>query len=55
MLGVVPILVLQNQARVDTVFYLLLNPVGPLFRSRLGSPTYLVTQELGVQPEVHLY
>ena len=55
MLGVVPILILQDQASVDTFLYLSLYLIGLLFRSRKGSPTYLVTHELGLQLEVHLY
>ena len=55
MLGVVPILVLQDQASVDTFLYLSLNLSGLLFRSRVGSTTYLVTHKLGLQLEVHLY
>ena len=55
MLGVVPILVLQYQPRVDTLLYLSLNLIGLLFRSRIWSPTYLVTHELGLHYEVHLY
>ena len=55
MLGVVPILVLQNQTSVNTFSYLSLYRIGLLFRSRVGSPTYLVTHELGLQVEVHLY
>ena len=55
MWGVVPIFVLQDQASIDTLLYLSLYLVGLLFRSRVGSPTYLVTQELGLQLEVHLY
>ena len=55
MFGVVPILVLQDQVRVDTFLYRSLNLIGLLFRRRLGSPTYLVTNELGLQLEVHLY
>ena len=55
MLGVVPILVLQDQASVDTFLYMSLNLVGLLFRSRLGAPTYLVTHKFGLQLEVHLY
>ena len=43
MLGVVPILVLQDQASVDTVLYLSLYLIDLLFRSRVGSPSYLVT------------
>ena len=53
--GVVPVLVLQDQASVDTFLYLLLNLVGLLFRSWIGSSRDLVTHELGVQLEVHLY
>ena len=55
MLGVVPILVLQYQASVDTLLYLPLNLIGLLFRSQIWSPTYLVTHEFGLQLEVHLY
>ena len=55
MLGVVPILVLWDQASVDTFLYLSLSLMGLLFRSQLGSPTYLVTHELGPQLEVHLH
>ena len=55
MWGVVPILVLQDQASIDTLLYLSLYLVSLLFRSRVGSPTYLMTQELGLQLEVHLY
>ena len=55
MLAVVPILVLQDQASVNTFLYLSLNLIGLLFRSRVGSPTYLGTHELGLQLEVHLY
>ena len=54
MLGVVPILVLQDQASVDSVLYLSLYLIRLPFRSRVGSPTYLVTHELGLQLEVHL-
>ena len=53
--GVVPILVLQNKASVDTLLYLSLNLVRLLFRSLVRSPTYLVTHEIGLQLEVHLY
>ena len=55
MLGIVPILVLQDQASVDTILYLSLYLIGLLFRSRVGSPTYLVTHKLGLQLEVHLH
>ena len=41
MLGIVPIFVLQDQASVDTFFYLSLNPIGLLFRSRVGSAMML--------------
>ena len=47
MLGLVPIPVLQDQASVDTFLYLSLSLIGLLFRSRVGSPTYLVTPERG--------
>ena len=55
MLGVVPILALQIRASFATLLYLSLNPISLLFRSRVGNPTYLVTHELGLQLEVHLY
>ena len=55
MLAVVPILVLQNQGSVDSLLYLSLNLISLLFRSRVGSPIYLVTHELGLQLEVHLH
>ena len=55
MLGIVPILVIQYQARVDTLLYPSLYLIGLLFRSRVGSPSYLLTHELWLQPEVHLY
>ena len=55
MLGIVPTLVLQDQASVDILLYLSLFLIGLLFRSRLGSPFYLLTHELGLQLEVHLY
>ena len=55
MLGVVPVLVLQDQASVDTFLYLSLNLVGLLFRSSIRSPPDYVTHELGFQLEVHLY
>ena len=55
MFAVVPILVLQDQAGVDTFLYLSLYLISLLFRSRVGSTTYLVTHELGLQLEVHLY
>ena len=55
MLGIVTILVLQDQASVNTLLYLSLYLIGLLFRSRVGSPLYLVTHELRVQLEVHLY
>ena len=54
-LGVVPILVLHNQASVDTFLYLSLPLIGLVFGSRVGSPTYLLTYELGLQLDVHLY
>ena len=54
MLGVVPILVLQDEASVNTFLYLSLYLMGPLFRSRVGSPTHFVTHELGLQLEVHM-
>ena len=54
MLRVVPILVLQDQAGVNTFLYLSLDLISLLFRSRVGPPTYLVTHELGFQLEVHL-
>ena len=54
MIGVVPILVLLNQASVDTFLYLSLNVIGQLFRSRTGAPTDLVTQQLGLPLEVQL-
>ena len=37
MLGVVAVLVLQDQASGDTLLYLSLNLIGLLFRSRVGS------------------
>ena len=55
MLVVIPILVFQDQASVDTLLYVSLNLIGLLCRSRVGSFTYLVTHELGLQLEVHLY
>ena len=55
MFGVVPMLLLLNQATVDTPLYPSLNLIGLLFRSRVRSPTYLVTHELGLQLELHLY
>ena len=39
MLGVVPIVVFQVQASVDTFLYLSLYLIGLLFRSLIGSPT----------------
>ena len=54
-LGVVPILVLQDQASVDTFLYLSLYLISLLFRNRIGCPTHLVTHEVGLQLEVHLY
>ena len=54
-MGVVPILVHQNRASVDTPLYLSLKLVGLLFRSRVGSPTYLLTHELGLHLEVNFY
>ena len=54
-LGMVPILVLHNQASVHTFLYLSLNLMGLLFRTSVGSPTYVVTYELGLQLEVQLY
>ena len=54
MFGIVPILVLLNQASGDTFLCLSLYLIGLLFRSRVGSPTYLVTHELRLQLEVHL-
>ena len=39
MLGVVTILVLQDQASVNAFLYPSLYLIGLLFRSRLGSPT----------------
>ena len=53
-LGVVPIVVLLDQASVDTHLYRLLDLVCLLLSSRVGPPTYLVTQELRFQLEVHL-
>ena len=55
MLRVIPIFLLQNQAGVDTFLYLSLNLIGLLFRSRVGSPTDLVTRRRGLQLEVYLY
>ena len=55
MLGVVPIFLLPDQAIVDTFLYPSLYLIGLLFRSRVGSPAYLVNHELGLQLEVHLY
>ena len=55
MLGVVSILVLQDQASVDTFLYLSLYLFGLLLRSRVGSPAYLETHVVGLQLEVHLY
>ena len=52
---VVPIPVLQDQASVDTILYLSLYLIGLFFRSRIGSPSDLVTHELGLQLGVHLY
>ena len=54
MLGLVPILVLQDQAGVDTLLHLSLYLIGLLFRSQVGSPSYLVTHKLGLQLDVHL-
>ena len=55
MFGLVPILVFQDEASVDKLLYLSLNLIGLLLRSRVGSPTYPVTHELGLQLEIHLY
>ena len=55
MLGVVPILVLRDQASVDTFLYPSLYLISLLFRCRIGPPSHLVTHELGLQLEVHLY
>ena len=48
MLGVIPILVLQNQASLDIFFDLSLNLIGLLFSSQVGSGTHLLTHELGL-------
>ena len=47
MLGVAPVLVLQDQASVDTLLHLSLYLIGLLFRSRVGSPSHLVATKLG--------
>ena len=52
--GVVFIIALQDQASVDTLLHLSFDLISLLFRSQVGTPTYLVTHKLRFQLEVHV-
>ena len=54
MLGVLPILVFQDKASLDTFLYLSVNLVCLLFRRGVGPATYFVPHELRLQLEVPL-
>ena len=54
MLGIVPVLILQDQASIDTFLYLTLNLVSLLLKSWIGPRAYLMPHELMLQLEIHL-
>ena len=54
MLGIVAMVVLQDQASIHTLLYMRLNVVSLLFRSKIGPPAYLMPYKVRLQLEIHV-